>query len=570
MLVKHGENAGLKMRYGVRAKIIWSVILLVTALTVVFAAVSIQQNAEATKADLLQRGVNSVLVLAKDSELGVFTENEEFMREGLSTVEGEQDYVFASLYDIRGQALVKSEKKASISGMETLPVGIRYDLRAGAGYIIREQTMEGALGFVFYAPVVAQGSDSNDAMFMEETHAQLENTDGGSIIGYVSLGFSTKRLDVQVNRGIQTAVTIFALFLPLAFFITYFSARRITEPLEKLVGLSNAVAQGDFSRSIDINRHDEVGELATALNKMVAAVKERNLALRQARDDLEKKVEERTAELKITNNTLLSSLDELRQAQDQLVQSGKMAALGELVAGVAHEINTPLGIGVTAASHLEIKVRDHSKRYHNNQLTRSEFEAFLRTALDSSNMVLANLNRAAEMVRSFKQVAVDQSDQEMRDFNVKSYFEEIFRNLQPELKRTKHEVTIHCQEGLVVTGYPGVLYQIVTNLVMNSLIHGFEGIESGRIQLDIRLEEENLKLRYSDNGCGISEKHLAKIFDPFFTTRRGQGGSGLGMHIVYNLVTQNLGGKIECKSTEGKGVTFYLSIPVIHQRAEAG
>ena len=278
--------------------------------------------------------------------------------------------------------------------------------------------------------------------------------------------------------------------------------------------------------------------------------------------DLERRVEERTQALQLANRELKDSIASLRMAQEQLVLSEKMAALGGLVAGVAHEINTPIGVGVTAASHLSTKFLEYDKRYRGGQLTRSDFENMLGIGLESSGMVLANLTRAAELIRSFKQVAVDQSSGEQRAFKLSGYIEEILQSLRPRLKRTRHSVTVNCDGDVSVYSYPGAYSQIITNLVMNSLVHGFDEVEAGAIVIDVSKKDNWVCLKYTDNGNGIPQAYINKVFDPFFTTKRGSGGSGLGLHIVFNLVTQTLGGRIECFSNPGEGAVFKIDCPV--------
>jgi len=252
---------------------------------------------------------------------------------------------------------------------------------------------------------------------------------------------------------------------------------------------------------------------------------------------------------------------ELKMAQDHLVQSEKMAALGELVAGVAHEINTPIGIGVTGMSALEERTADIKKIYAEDELTQDDFENYTNTVSEASSTVLSNLHRAAEMVRTFKQVAADQSSEKQRTFKLKEYINDIIFSMRPRLKKTRHMITVDCPDDLVIETYPGALSRIITNLLMNSLIHAFEDNEKGKIIFDIVQKEEGIVFKYSDNGKGIEKDIVNKIFDPFFTTKRGQGGTGLGMHIVYNLVTQTLNGTIECNSKPGKGTVFLISIP---------
>ncbi|MDW8201179.1 MAG: AAA family ATPase [Cyanobacteriota bacterium SKYGB_h_bin112] len=277
--------------------------------------------------------------------------------------------------------------------------------------------------------------------------------------------------------------------------------------------------------------------------------------LHQFNQNLENLVKERTQELSLT-------LSNLQAAQSQLVEAEKMAALGGLVAGVAHEINTPIGIGVTAASLLADRTAKFVETYRSGKMKRSDLEAFLDLASQSSAMILANLNRAADLIHSFKQVAVDQSSEERRQFNLRTYLDEILLSLRPKLKPTKHQVTIACPDDLMLDSYPGAFSQIITNLVINSLVHAYGPGEQGNIAISVQTSHEQLTLSYSDDGCGISPDHLHKIFDPFFTTRRGQGGSGLGLHIVYNLVTQKLGGTIHCQSQLGEGTTFVITVPL--------
>jgi len=270
---------------------------------------------------------------------------------------------------------------------------------------------------------------------------------------------------------------------------------------------------------------------------------------------LEQDVAERTRELS-------QALDDLKATQNQLVEAEKMAALGGLVAGVAHEINTPVGVGVTAASLLEDKTVAFLKTYQSGQMKRSDLEKYLNTAGQSSTMILKNLNRAAELIQSFKQVAVDQSSEERREFSVKAYLEEILLSLRPKLKKTQHAIEINGDDNLTLESYPGTFAQIVTNLVMNSLLHAYEPEEWGQLSFEFRQNGKHLIFQYNDDGKGIPKENLSKIFEPFFTTKRTQGGSGLGLHIIYNLVTQRMGGTIHCESKVGSGTRFIIEVPV--------
>ncbi|MGB8701242.1 MAG: ATP-binding protein, partial [Thermosynechococcaceae cyanobacterium] len=267
------------------------------------------------------------------------------------------------------------------------------------------------------------------------------------------------------------------------------------------------------------------------------------------------------AQLQDKAQQLEQTLRNLKQAEAHLIQTEKMAALGGLVAGVAHEINTPLGIGVTAASLLMEKTQTFAELLDSGKMKRSDLEKFIDLAQQSSRMTLTNLNRAAELVRSFKRVAVDQSSESKRTFNLAAYLEEILLQLSPTLAATQHQVTLLGDRHWVLCSYPGAFSQILTNWVMNSLHHAYGPADSGQITLTLTHTDQTVILDYTDDGCGIPPEHLGKIFEPFFTTKRGQGGSGLGLHIVYNLVTQQLGGQIRCESELGHGTRFIVEIP---------
>jgi len=272
------------------------------------------------------------------------------------------------------------------------------------------------------------------------------------------------------------------------------------------------------------------------------------------RDHLEDLVADRTMELRI-------SLEHLQLAQKKLVEAEKMAALGGLVAGVAHEINTPVGIGVTAASHLEVTVREFCELYDEGRASKRNFDRILDLCRESSAIILSNMKRAASLIQSFKQVAVDQSSHEIRRFYIGRYVDEVLMSLKAELRNSPCTVKTLCPVDFQVTTYPGALSQVLTNLIMNSIIHGFEEQMSGAIVIDVKKSGSNVLIIYSDTGKGIHKENLKRIFDPFFTTRRGSGGSGLGLNIVYNLVTQTLGGQISCTSTVGEGTWFELEFP---------
>ncbi|MEZ5469782.1 MAG: two-component regulator propeller domain-containing protein [Lysobacterales bacterium] len=314
-----------------------------------------------------------------------------------------------------------------------------------------------------------------------------------------------------------------------------------------------------------VRARDEQGR-ATRLvgtNRDITQLKQVEEDLRRLNEELEVRVSKRTEALEQSNTDLKRTLDQLTRAQRQLVESEKLAALGGLVAGVAHEINTPLGVGVTAASHLQQETESLARLMADSRMTRADLDRFIEQARLSSDLVLRNLDRASHLVKSFKQVAVDQSSEQRRVINARDYLGEILLSLHPRIKKTRAKVVIECPEDLTMDTYPGALYQIVVNLVMNSLVHAFDDDTEGQIRIEVQRQDDLVSLEYRDNGKGMPEDIRRRVFEPFFTTRRGSGGSGLGLHIVYNLATQILRGTVSCDSELGQGTSFRFLIPRI-------
>ena len=335
-----------------------------------------------------------------------------------------------------------------------------------------------------------------------------------------SVGYPDE-FSAPLNQVQRIIVATIGLSLLLVFPLSFFLASLITRPVRRLKRSFAAGATGDFTVRVEGEAHDEIGDLARYFNSFMEKLQEFERSLRSEKEELERRVAARTAELQ-------ESLEVVRRAQAQLVQSEKMAALGAMVSWVAHEINTPVGIGVTAASHLEERTRKMETLLREERLRRSDMEGYMRSAVESAGILQANLRRAAELIRSFKQVAVDQASEEQRRFDLGEYLEEIITSLQPRLRQSPHRIRVNCPPGLVLDSYPGAFSQIVTNLVINSLVHAFPEGTRGEMLLDVRREDGTLCLEYTDDGRGIEPEVLPHIFEPFFTTRRGQGAAGWG------------------------------------------
>jgi signal transduction histidine kinase len=322
-------------------------------------------------------------------------------------------------------------------------------------------------------------------------------------------------------------------------------ARSITQPLRRLQrGMMELAADPHGGSISDFGRNDELGDIARAANFFVTEIGRREQALRRAKDRAD------------------MALAELKRTQTELIQAEKLASLGQLVAGVAHEINTPLGIALTTATTLGDAVKRFSGNVQNGQLSRSEFVRLLDRMAEGSRLLFTNLTRAASLVQSFKQVSADQASGERRRFEVSAWLNDLMTSLGPALRKTGPDIVVDCRADYFVDTYPGALAQVLTNLVMNALAHAFDPGKSGRLMVSVsQPRSDALRIVVADDGKGIPAENLSKVFDPFFTTGRSRGSTGLGLHIVYNLVTVRLQGKIELDSRPGAGTRFTIDLP---------
>lgn len=269
---------------------------------------------------------------------------------------------------------------------------------------------------------------------------------------------------------------------------------------------------------------------------------------------LEQRVTERTQELSKT-------VERLSATQSELARAEKMSALGSLVAGISHELNTPIGNSLTVASTLQDHAKNFATEFASKGLTRSRLDAFIKDSRDGTAILTRSLHHAAELITSFKQVAVDQTSEHRRSFNLHDTITEILLTLGPSIRKTSHTVEILIPAHIVMESYPGPLGQVINNLIRNALIHAFEGKPHGKIRICAQaIEQDLIHFTVCDDGVGIATENLARVFDPFFTTKLGQGGSGLGLNIVYNLVTTALHGSISLESKLGHGCCFHFKL----------
>jgi two-component system NtrC family sensor kinase len=397
--------------------------------------------------------------------------------------------------------------------------------------------------------------DKNAALAADHITRRRDVRYGGDVIGQVELAYSLSAAQARAASETRLlAIIIFAQLIVSLLTLSWVLHRKVLSPLQKLGAAAAGIAKGDLKTTIPTLAQDEFGELSQQLDIMRS---ELDIHFSQ----LEQRVDKRTMELRTVNATLRDTLDRLQQTQHYLVQSEKLAALGSLVAGVAHELNTPIGNGLTVATSM-CDSCDTLKKGLAEGLTRTALERFVRDMDEGAQLVCRNLEKASELVSGFKQVAMDRTSAQRRQFSLTAILQETRLTVSPAFKRTPFVVDIDVAEDVTLDSYPGPLGQVITNLLNNALVHAFDGRSAGTVVMRAQKKHDTVELVVEDDGVGIAEEHRNRIFDPFFTTRLGAGGSGLGMHIVHNIVTGILGGKIGLWSQVGKGTQFILTLPL--------
>ena len=345
----------------------------------------------------------------------------------------------------------------------------------------------------------------------------------------------------------QNVALVAVIFLTLIVVIGALIARSIILPLKEIMAAMHAVVSEKYDEPIQgTHARDEIGEMARA----VAVFRENAIAKRKAED-----------ELRAAKDRAEKALDDLREAQQNLIAAEKLAALGGLVAGVAHEVNNPIGISLTVASSFARRCDEFAKEVGAGPLRRSRLDEFLEGGRDAANQLVANLQRAGELVQSFKQVAVDRSHADRRPFDLRESTDQIVASLRPVLKKSQITLTVDVPAGIIMDSYPGSYGQVLTNLFLNSVVHAFPDGRAGSVIVEARQVRDDVDIFVSDDGVGMSEEIQRRAFDPFFTTRRNEGGTGLGLHIIFNLVTQQLGGRLAFESRLGWGTRFRITLP---------
>ena len=348
----------------------------------------------------------------------------------------------------------------------------------------------------------------------------------------------------------RRVLSIAVIFLGIILSAGVLIALSIRLPLQQIMAAMHAITSGNYDRAVQgTTAKDEVGAMARAVD----VFRENAIAKRKTED-----------ELRASKEKAESALLELNTAQQNLIDAERLAALGGLVAGVAHEVNNPIGISLTVASSFARRAEMFEADLRTEPLRRSKLDEFVKTSRDAAGQLVANLHRAGELIQSFKQVAVDRSHAERRQFSLGEATDQIVASLRPVLKKAAIALSVDVPDGLLIDGYPGSYGQILTNLFLNAANHAFADGRSGAINISARARgSDDVEIIFADNGAGMTPDVQRQAFDPFFTTRRNEGGTGLGLHIVYNLVTQQLGGRMMLESRLGQGTTFRIIMPKV-------
>ena len=398
----------------------------------------------------------------------------------------------------------------------------------------------------------------------------------GLEVGTLTLRYTDALIQARIKQTVLFYLAMLAAMLSVVGGIVFWTSFSITRPLYQIIDLVRKISAGERDGEESIDARGELAVLLNAIRSMRTQIAEREASILKVKEEvfaheleiklgkqqleLEREAHQKTEALR---SELQVTLDDLKQTQQQLVMSEKMASLGGLVAGISHEINTPIGNSLVTASFLGDQSREFLALVSSGSMKRSQLEEYLRTISSSTELINTNLQRAADLIRSFKQVSVDQTSDAEREFNLNEYLGSVVKSMYHQFKRTAYQINIDCPNDFEISSYPGAISQIVTNFVMNSLKHGFRDRAEGTIVIRARrIDSSSLEIMYSDDGHGIDAETLLHHFEPFYTTMRNNGGSGLGVYVVYNLVTQRLKGSIHVESAPDKGVVYILQFPV--------
>ncbi|RUO26474.1 HAMP domain-containing histidine kinase [Aliidiomarina minuta] len=391
------------------------------------------------------------------------------------------------------------------------------------------------------------------------------------IQGYLFLRADMHELYNLMRLTAGSALLLLLLAIVLALSGSQLLSRYFTRPLNRTISTMQEVARTkNYSLRLADSDLIELDMLAHNFNTMLDRIQQyirqrekADLYAHQLNTELEQQVQQRTEALRQANQELLDTLEQLHQHQGKQVEAQKMSSLSELVAGISHEINTPVGLAVTASSMMQDKLYDMQQAFARGEVSNTQFANFLSESNENLDIINRNVNRAADLVNNFKKLAVEHATESYVEVNLAQMLNDIIASADSSLlPKDKFPVRLDCPPDINIRTKTGVWQQVLFNLLENSALHAFHERNSGEIRIQVSCNEFMVKIVYSDSGTGVPNDILHKIFDPFITTKRGSGNSGLGMHLVYNLVTHTLGGRITCKSEPGEGFVVIMECPV--------
>ena len=417
---------------------------------------------------------------------------------------------------------------------------------------------------------------------VEQIPLRYNNVD----VGTLEIAFSENSpVTKAASHALPVISSITAMLVALAILLFYVIHRVVTQRISRLAATVDSRLHNGIHVPINVepsDYNDEIDQLMVSFRKLNEELLDelaRNTRTQQqlglANSELEQRVDERTRHLSQTIGRLNQTVADLNATQGQLIEAERLSALGGMIAAIGHEIETPLGLCLTMESCLrndllELQEQSHALTLSLKQDSENTASLSFDAVIESLDLLRENLRRATGLMKGFKSVTAGQIGDDSEWINLREAINQLIYSLSPSLRHTRHQIHLSCAEHISMQASPMAINQILTNLIMNSLNHGFQNIPAGEISIQVAEDRENIVIRYSDNGSGLSDEAKGKIFEPLFTTKRGKGGTGLGMHLVYNIIQQRMKGDISLEDTD-EGVAFRISIPKRKaQRREKG
>ncbi|MBQ4834682.1 ATP-binding protein [Pseudoalteromonas sp. MMG010] len=387
-------------------------------------------------------------------------------------------------------------------------------------------------------------------------------------IGHIYMRGSLESLNEYIKKKLILLCILVSIVLTTVYLFTLNIQRRVAEPLTKLSLMLKGVAKShNYDTQFESCNIKEINQLSQSLNIMLTRINSHmqrhekdKLEIKTLNLELEGKVNKRTVALREANQELLLTLEKMHQYQNQIVENEKMASLGQMVAGVAHEVNTPIGLGITGSTLLRDNLIEIESHFKNQTLTSGQLKKFITSGSESLDLIYRNLNKAADLINNFKKLAVIEDDNVNTEIKIHTLINDVFLSIKSEIAPFSPVLHILCSTELVIESKVDSLQQILQQLILNSVTHGFENQVNNEITIEVERTHGQITLTYSDNGVGVNKEFKHKLFDPFVTSKRGQGASGLGLHLVYNLVTQSLGGRIHYDTENKIGSRFIITL----------